>query len=185
MKASAFVRLRSLRLIGFAAMLSGCSYGVRGGPTTVLNTAGVASIGGGVTAGFGIADDKGELQGLHLTGSLYNLGYDLVGKGLAGLGGAGFEYFYQPLGSHPFGFRAGLEVGLGATPQFPFGLIGASAGARYAFVDGNSFPFIDLGGSIGPGVGMEGDAGNSSSWGLAGTINLSVGWLHVDHFGLK
>ncbi len=151
-----------------------------------MSTAGAGSIGGGFTAGLGLADDGGALQGFHATGSLHHLGYDFVREGLSAMGGAGIEYFYQSMDA-PLGLRVGMDGGFAGVasdtlPGLLLGFAGLSVGGRYALDVDREFAFVDVGGIVGGGFGLEGDDGEVSRSALVGLVGLTFGWLRVESF---
>ena len=62
-------------------------------------------------------------------------------------------------------------------------LILATAGGRYRLGDsGNTVSFIDFGGALGGGIGVDGQDGAQGESGFVGMLTLGVGVLHVNHW---
>ncbi len=171
----------------FAALVCGCTYGIRGGASTLLDTSGALTAGGSVTAGAGLGDEGSDaLRGVHATTSLYSAGYDAVGDGAAVAFGAGLEYFQQAQGEGKrLGFRAGFEAGAALMPTFDAVLFGASLGARYALAEGSDLPYLELSGMVGPAIDLvEEESPGAGRSGLVGIFGLSLGWLSVSSLRL-
>jgi hypothetical protein len=65
-----------------------------------------------------------------------------------------------------------------------FGLAGLSVGGRYALTVDREFAFVDVGGIVGGGIGLEDQEGRTSPSALMGLVGLTFGWLRVEPFKL-
>lgn len=177
-----------LLIAGIVLIGGGCTYGVRGGVAGFAHTAEPVAIDGDIVAGVGLGDDGSSYTGFHMTAEVA-VGYDAVGKEVHFAALTGIEGFRQPTDDNaPLGFRAGAAGGIeGSRPNgTQSALILATAGGRYRLGDrGNTVTFVDFGGALGGGVGLDGKDGAQGESGFVGMLTLGIGVLHVNHWEMS